>query len=97
MSYFVETTRKSEKTFDENINYLKREWDGNTITKFLDRVDEVIREISENPLLFPVFENNVRKAIINKRIILYYEIVDGKTVRLLVFRNTYHNPKKLKF
>jgi hypothetical protein len=69
------------------------------MNQFLDRVDDVIQKIKQNPFLFPLYEyqNNIRKAIINKSIILYYRIVDDTTIELLTFWNTNRNPKDLRF
>ena len=98
MSYKIIVTSEFELTFDRNLIYLAKEWNDKIIEQFLDRVDNVIREIRENPFLFPSheYEKNVRKVIINKRIILYYRIVDDSSIELLTFRNTYQNPKEQK-
>ena len=72
MSYEIIVTSESEQTFNQNLEYLSKEWPDKVTLEFLDRVDEVIRTIRENPLLFSLhnYEINVRKAIINKRVIL---------------------------
>lgn len=49
MSLVVNWTDEAKYTFNENIEYLSKEWDLTTINKFLDRVDEVQESISENP------------------------------------------------
>ncbi len=99
MSYKIIVTSESEKTFNQNLEYLSKEWNDNVTIQFIDRVDEVIQTIRENPLLFSLhnYETNVRKAIINKRIILYYRIIDDLVIELLSFWNTSRDPKDLKF
>jgi hypothetical protein len=99
MSYQIITTAESELTFYENLDYLAKEWDDKVTDHFIDRVDNVIQKIKQNPFLFPPhgYENNVRKAIINKRIILYYRIIDDAIIELLVFWNTARDPNDLKY
>jgi len=99
MSYQIITTAESELTFYQNLDYLAKEWDDKVTDHFIDRVDNVIQKIKQNPFLFPLhgYQNNVRKAIIHKRIILYYRIIDDALIELLVFWNTARDPKDLKF
>jgi plasmid stabilization system protein ParE len=97
MNYNVIITREAELTFNQNIEYLQEEWRDSVMSQFLERVDVVVEEIRQNPFLFPSeFYENVRKAVINKRIILYYRIVDSSTLELLTFWNTFRNPKNLR-
>ncbi|HNP20407.1 MAG TPA: hypothetical protein PKL31_18365 [Fulvivirga sp.] len=51
MNYEVIWTKESEITFNNNIEYLSRVWDLAAINTFLDRVDEVIERIIQNPKL----------------------------------------------
>jgi len=44
---------EAEFTFNENINFLARKWNLEVINNFLDRVDEVIDNITENPYVYP--------------------------------------------
>ena len=99
MRYKIIVRPEAELTFNQNLDYLALEWNNKVMNQFLDRVDEIIQKIKENPFSFPLYgyENNVRKAIINKRMILYYRIIDDTKIELLTFWNTYRNPKDLKF
>ena len=99
MSFEILTTPESELTFYQNLDYLAKEWQDKVTSQFIDRVDNVIQKIRLNPLLFPLhgYEDNVRKAIINKRIILYYRIIDDAKIELLTFWNTSRDPKDFKF
>jgi hypothetical protein len=54
MSLKVNWTSESERTFNQNLEYLSKEWDNTVINHFLDRVDEVIKKVQINPLLFPL-------------------------------------------
>lgn len=98
MSYQVQWTPESKRTFNPNIEYLIREWDTQVTHNFLDRVDEVLGLIKHNPLLFPAHRpaDNIHKCIVDKRIIVYYRIVDEQNIDLLTFWNTFQNPDNLK-
>jgi plasmid stabilization system protein ParE len=98
MSFRLNWTPESEKTFSHNIEYLAKEWDNAVLNNFLDRVEEVLEKNKLNPNLFPVYiaYENVHRCVIHERIILFYRIVDDKAVDLLTFWNTYQNPDSLK-
>lgn len=99
MAYSIIWTEESEHTFTENVDYLSLSWDLITINKFLDRVDEVILTIKDNPKLYPLYQKktNVRKCVVNKHITLYYKIVNESRIDLLTFWNTHQNPDYLKY
>ena len=98
MSYILRWTSESERTFNQNLSYLEEEWDYQVINNFLDRVEEVLKTIEVNPQLYPLHRSRdtVRKCIVNKRITLYYKVIDDQHIDLLTFWNTYQNPDKLK-
>jgi plasmid stabilization system protein ParE len=83
MSYSVNWTSEAEETFDQNIGYLEKEWNSSVLNQFLDRVDEVIQKIKIDPFLYTLhqYSGTVRKCVINKRIIMFYRILDDKNDR----------------
>lgn len=89
-------TKKAEITHQENLNYLKKEWSNVTLLKYLDKLENVIQNISGNPKLFPLYnkEKNIPKCVINKKISVYYKVKNANII-LLVFWNNLQNPKKL--
>ena len=97
MKYTIFWTSNAKITFNQNLEYLSKEWDNKTILRFLDRVDEVIKNISNNPMIYPLYrkENAVRKSIINPRIILYFKVVNNTTIDLLLFWNTHQDMERL--
>ena len=97
MSYSINWTLRGELTFHENIEYLEQEWNNAVINQFLERVGVVIDKIRMNPFLYPQHKpsQNIRRCIINGRIILYYRIIDPETIDILLFWNTSQNPDKL--
>lgn len=98
MSYTLRWTSESARTLKQNLEYLEEEWDNKVINNFLDRVEEVLETIKDNPQLYPLHrpKDDVRKCIVHKRIILYYKIIDDQHIDLLTFWNTYQDPDKLK-
>lgn len=97
MSYVVNWTEESEITFNENIEYLSKSWDLQSINNFLNRVDEVVENIKSNPYLYPVYRQSdkVHKCVVNLHITVYYKILDASNVDLITFWNTHKNPKDL--
>lgn len=90
-------TEESIKTLNQNTEYLASDWGNQVVNDFLDRVDEVLELVSLNPTVFPAHNavTKVHRCIVNKRIILYFKIVDDKRVDLLTFWNTYRDPNQL--
>jgi hypothetical protein len=81
-----------------NMDYLAREWDNKVLYKFLDDIEKVLQKIKQNPNSYPLHKSseNVRKYKINRRIILYYKVVNDETIEPITFWNTYRNPENLK-
>lgn len=75
MSYKVRWTLESKDTFNQNLQYLSKEWDHQVIGNFLDRVEEVLEKIRKNPELYPVHrvKDKVHKCVVNKRIIHVFQ------------------------
>lgn len=98
MSRTLFWTAESKKTFDQNLEYLAKEWNNQIMNNFLDRVEEVLEQIIKNPQLYSLHRpaDHVYKCVVHKRIILYYKIVNENHIHLLTFWNTYRHPDKLK-
>jgi|AntRauTorckE6833_2_1112554.scaffolds.fasta_scaffold137038_1 plasmid stabilization system protein ParE len=97
-NYKVKWTPESIKTFNENLEHLSEEWDLQTINRFLDRVDEIIDSISENPYLFQSYNKKygIHRSVINKHITLFYRIKNSDKIDLITFWNSHKNPNELK-
>jgi hypothetical protein len=66
---------------------------------FFDKVDHLLKIISDNPEIFPEInkKNKVRRCVIVKQISLYYKIKDDqKQVDLLTFWDNRQDPEKLR-
>jgi hypothetical protein len=97
MTYSVIWLPEAESTFKQNLDYLSDEWPTLIKANFLVRVDEVISLISTNPNLYPIYrkKDQVRKCVVHPRIALYFKVKKEK-IYLIVFWNSYQDPKKLK-
>lgn len=98
MSLRINWTTESERTFSQNLDYLSKEWDAHVFNSFLDRVEETLDRIRSNPKLYSVHRpnENIYRCVIHERIVLYYRLVDDRTIDLLTFWNTAQDPDKLK-
>lgn len=96
MSYSFYWTPQAEETFAANLDYLYKSWPTVVMIDFLDRVEEVLQKLRENPHLYAIHRElgGIRKCIINERIILFYEI-DGDAIHLLTFWNTHQDSQNL--
>lgn len=98
MSFSIHWTHDAVTSFDQNIAYLKQDWPISVAHEFLDRVDEILEGIRANPHLYPLHrpKHRIHKCVVHPRIILYYKIIDNATIDLLLFWNTWKDPKRLK-
>lgn len=89
-------TKTSELTLEEIVDYIQNKF-GHIISEnyYLD-VLQTIENIENNPELFPVFQvkTQTRKAVINKKTILYYQIATD-TIYLLAFYDVRNGTHKL--
>lgn len=87
-------TPKGEKTHDEIIEYLEREWSEREVINFIKRVDKIVKHISRYPLAYrSAGKEDVREAVITKHNILLYRI-SGQIIYLLYFWDTRKNPER---
>jgi len=96
MDYKIEYSNLATATLDSNIKYLLNNWPVSSSIKFLDKVEETILLINNNPEIFPKWNDNLnlRKAVIVKQITMFYNIKKD-TIEILLFWNNYQNPNKL--
>jgi plasmid stabilization system protein ParE len=88
----------SEKDFVSILDYLQTNWDFKVVQKFIEVVEGIIGQISNNPKQFPIINKNkkVRKCVLTKHNTLYYRDRYEYIDLLRIFDNR-QDPKKLKF
>lgn len=89
-------TKTSELTLDEIVDYIRNKFGSLISEKYYFDVLQTIENIENNPKLFPIFQDKTqtRKAIINKKTILYYQIETG-TIYFLAFYEVRNGTHKL--
>ena len=89
-------SKNSELTLDEIINYIENKFGIVVSEKYYYDVITTVEDIRMNPELFPIYQSytNTRKAVINKKTILYYQIQD-ENINLLAFYDVRKGVHKL--
>lgn len=89
-------TKTSELTLDEIVDYIRNKFGALIYENYYFDVLQTIENIENNPELFPIFQDKTqtRKAVINKKTILYYQI-ETDTIYLLAFYDVRNGTHKL--
>jgi plasmid stabilization system protein ParE len=100
MAVVIKWADEAKITFDKNINYLQEEWTDKEIRNFMKQTNNILSRITAYPEMYSQSAKNpkVRKASINKYIVLYYRYYSSKKeVILLTFWHNKQDPKRLKY
>jgi plasmid stabilization system protein ParE len=100
MACKINWTYRAWKTYEANIKYLQKAWTEREISNFITSVETKISHLSRNPRTgsprnkkYP----HIRYTVVHKRVSLIYKHKPTKNeIDLLVFWNTWQNPRKLK-
>ncbi|SRR5258708_18000312 len=87
------------KSYIRNIEYLETVWTQREVKNFIRLVERKLDKIAKLPQLGSLTgkRNNVRKAVVHKRVILFYKHKPLKgEIELLLFWDTRQNPGRLK-
>jgi len=93
-------TPTARRTYFLTLEYLDETWTKREIQKFVDKVENVLNQIQDDPYMFEASKKkqNVRKGLITKKNILYYRIKPRKQViELITFWDSRQNPKNLPY
>ena len=88
-------SKRASDDFDETLSYLYDNWGEKSTLKFIDKIDELIHYISQNPFIYPLVKDNIRKCVVNKYTTLYYRVKDD-TVEIITLFGNRQNPDKKK-
>jgi plasmid stabilization system protein ParE len=90
-------TETAEKSYYKILEYLKENWHSKVINDFIDRVENTMSIIQNNPNCFEEYTINKKyiKGFIHENVSFYYRIYDNEIV-VHLFWNNYQNPQKLK-
>jgi len=96
-TYSVSWSPKARLTYYKILQYLTENWTFKELEAFIDRTEEVINHICDNPLLYPYSgKGGTHKCVVVKQVSLFYR-VKATTVELLIFWDNRQAPAKLKF
>jgi plasmid stabilization system protein ParE len=87
----------AQKSYRDNLLYLKEFWSKKEIKRFMDAVDKAVDNISHNPYIGSISEDNhnYRKYLVVEQIYLYYRITNKNEIFLASFWNNFQDPEKL--
>ena len=97
MSRKVIISQIAEKRLEILFEYLLDAWSYKVKTDFINKLDENIQIIKNQPESFPESEkeSGLRKCVITKQTTLYYEF-NNKEIHILSLFDTRQDPKRLK-
>jgi plasmid stabilization system protein ParE len=93
-------TESARRTFNNTIEYLRKEWTEREVQKFIDVTAEMISSLKQYPEMCrpSLKRKHVRIGILNKQTQLIYHYKPGrKQIEILLFWNFKQNPAKLKY
>jgi len=97
MALNVNWTEEAKTTYEDILNYLQEEWSAREIETFIERTDNLLSIISQQPYLFKASAyKEIRKAVMGKHNSLFYFVKNGE-IYLLTFWDNRQNPAKNKF
>ena len=95
----VSWTPKALETYISNIEYLEAKWNEREVKKFIADTEKKNKTLSFQPNVGSPRNkkhHDIRQTLIHKRVSLIYRYKSRKKeIELLLFWNTWQNPKKL--
>jgi plasmid stabilization system protein ParE len=89
---------EADDDFSYILSYLNVKWEIRVAFNFINQLDDIILQIKNNPLQFPVFSNfqNIHRCVMSKHISIFYSIENHSIYILRIF-DTRQDPENLKF
>jgi plasmid stabilization system protein ParE len=99
MAYKIRWTKEANETFDKIIEYLENRWTGREIVNFINKTNQILKQISEHPEMFKSSSKmKIRMGIITKQTSIFYQIdIQNKTIVLLSFWDNRQDHSKQKY
>lgn len=88
----------SELDLEIILNYLQKKWNSRIIAKFINKIDDTIGLLQEDPEIFPIinYDLKIRKCVITKQNTLYYRI-NIQNIEIVRLFDTRQDSTKLSF
>ena len=86
----------SEQDIDKILEYISSNWNSRLAKLFINKVEDCIHLITENPEIFPYINQSlrIRKCVITKQNSLFYRVTHDNIEIIRVF-DTRQNPNKM--
>jgi plasmid stabilization system protein ParE len=95
MPYPVIWSPRARITYYQILDYLDKKWTFREIENFIDRTEEALSHISQDPLLYQYSkENNTFRCVLVKQVSLFYRLRSGQ-IELLIFWDNRQDPMEL--
>ncbi len=96
MRYVVKWSPEAEHTYKAVLEYLLEKWTVQELDSFINRTDEVINFIVQNPQQYIYSKSKqAYRAVLTKQVSLYYRL-NQHYIELLLFWDNRNNPANLK-
>ena len=88
----------AENDIETILDYLQLNWNERIINRFINKVDDNVSLILEEPKIFPIInqELQIRKSVISKHNTLYYRVKE-ETLEIIRLFDSRQDPNKLTF
>lgn len=98
MALSVFWSKKSDKRFDEIIDFLLNNWGEKSVSIFVTKIHEFIEIVGEFPEIGSLEhkELNIRAFVVVKQITIFYQLRENKIIILNLYDNR-QKPKRKKF
>ena len=88
----------AEKDLENVLDYLHSKWNNRVLSRFINKIDDCVGVIIEDPKIFPVInqELGIRKCVVTMHNTLYYR-ESGSSIQIIRLFDSRQDPKKLQF
>lgn len=88
----------AESDFESILDYLVLNWNNKIVNRFINKVDDTIDLILEDPKIFPLIniDLQIRKSVISKHNTIYYR-ENAEKIEVVRLFDSRQDPNKLKF
>jgi plasmid stabilization system protein ParE len=96
MPYQIIWSPTAKATYFQILDYLSVHWSSQEVINFIERTEEVLAYIKENPLQYSSskIRTEIHRCVATKDISLFYQ-VNKQSVELFVFWDNRQDPSKL--
>lgn len=90
MALNVRLSDRARADIEDISSYLAERWSEKTKIDFLIKLTDQLKLISEMPYMYraSLTKQGVRECIMNKQVIIYYQVVDEEMIKVLTIKGT---------